>query len=84
MAECFTTNIAVVPTIPDPCGGELKSTSCVVHEEAIAYLGLPANSTQEDINTALVLSLQDTRIRLELAEIKIIELEQRIEDLENP
>lgn len=84
MAECFTTNIATITTINDPCNGDMKSTSCLVHTDAIAYLGLPANSTQEDINTALVLSLQDTRIRLELAETTIADLEQRVFDLENP
>ena len=77
MAECFSTNINSVPLSPDICEGETKSTVCVIHSAALTYLGLPANSTQEQINEALLLSLIDTRNRLLIAE-------QNITDLQTP
>lgn len=84
MADCFQTNIAEVPLVTDTCEGKLTSTTCVIHETAITYLDLPANATQEEINNALVLSLQDTRNRLATAEEQILDLESRVEALENP
>lgn len=46
----------------NPC--ELTSTSCAVQTDPIPYLGLPENSTQEEINTALVLALQAANNRI--------------------
>lgn len=80
--ECFTTNIATIPLLPDECSGELKSTNCVIHTNALTYLDLPANSTQAEINEALLLSLQDARNRLAVVESQILDFEARITALE--
>lgn len=82
--ECFSTNIPTITFTEDPCEGKTMFTQCIIHEGAITYLGLPANSTVEDIIEALVLSLQDTRNRLQIAEDTIADHEIRIEALENP
>lgn len=68
MSECFSTNIPTVPLIPDPCDGNMKSTSCVIYADAITYLGLPPNSNVTEIIQALVLSLADARARIEILE----------------
>lgn len=51
----------------EPC--ELKNTECVIHLDPITYLGVPANTSQKEINHLLVLALQA--------------LEQRVTQLEN-
>lgn len=45
-----------------PC--TLTSASCTIMEEAIAYLGLPANTSMNDVILTMVLSLQDARNRI--------------------
>jgi hypothetical protein len=65
MSGCST---YVVPTIvPDPCGGDKKSTKCVVDENAFIELNLPANSTQEVINGAMYQSLQAQALAISAA-----------------
>lgn len=66
--ECFSTNINVVPTSPDPCDGNIKNTDCVVQVGAIPVLGLAPNSTQTEINSALVLALQNALVRIQQLE----------------
>lgn len=46
----------------EPC--EQISASCVILEEAIAYLGLSANTPINEVFIAMVLSLQDARNRI--------------------
>lgn len=50
----------------NPC--ELTSASCTIMEEAIAYLGLPANTPMNDVIMAILLSLQDARMRITVLE----------------
>lgn len=52
----------------DPCGGERKSTDCVIYENAIIYLGLPANSTMTSVLQAVLASLIDARNRIAVLE----------------
>lgn len=75
MTECFTTNVNEVPNLPDPCEGRTAYTTCIIHPTALTYLNLPVNSTQEQLNNALLASLIDTRQRLALAEQAIIALQ---------
>ena len=47
-----------LPTFPtDSCNGKTISSGCVISQNAYTLLDLPANSTQEEINNALVLAL---------------------------
>jgi hypothetical protein len=62
----------IVPTQTDDlCGGDKKSTKCVVDANAFIELNLPVNSTQEQINQALyqVLLVQKTKIDAMQAQI---------------
>lgn len=58
-------NGITIPTlITDSCNGEVKLSDCVIYQDAITYLGLPANSNITTIIEALVLSLKDARDRI--------------------
>jgi len=61
----------------EPCNGEYISTACIAQNGAITALNLPANSTQQQINTAFVLALQNLLNQIE-------ELTARVELLETP
>lgn len=52
---------------PLPCDGYF-SDECVIHQEAIAYLGLPENSTIKQIIDAMLISLIDARNRIAILE----------------
>ena len=58
-------NGTVVPTNnnPLPCE-EFKSSDCIIFENAIVYLGLPAGSTSTEVFMALLASLIDARNRI--------------------
>lgn len=64
---CSQTNVAEVDNSAVACE-EFISTNCVIHEDAIAYLGLPENSSMTDVVDALLLSLIDARSRLLILE----------------
>jgi hypothetical protein len=70
MSTCKQTNIPELNIVVDPCGGDKPSTNCIIHAELISMLNLPANSTQTQINAAIV--------------AKLVDLEERITLLENP
>ncbi len=63
MAGC--SNGTVIPTnnTPLPCE-EFTSSDCIIHEQAIAYLELPANSTMTEVIVAMLASLVDARNRI--------------------
>jgi len=76
MENC-TPQTIYTPTNNSPieCPEGLFSTNCTVTPSAIVYLGLLANSTQTQINTALVAALiakdqliQDLTTRIEALE----------------
>lgn len=74
---------SVTPIIvDDPCQGNRIKTACVISTKALTYLGLPPNSTLENIIDALLLSLADARTRLAQAEVTIADHETRITNLE--
>lgn len=73
---CIQTNVAEVDNSAIKCEQPI-STDCIIHEDAISYLGLPINSSTTEIIGALVSSLIDTRNRLTLAE-------ENISNLQNP
>lgn len=53
------TNQTDIPELPtEPCNGEYYDTQCVIHQSALAYLNLPANSSMSTIITHLILALQ--------------------------
>ncbi len=66
MKNCIQTNIPQVETSETDC--EYLDSDCVIHKEAISYLGLPENSSITTIVEALVNSLIDARNRIQILE----------------
>lgn len=59
-------NSYIVPIFEeDECGGEKKSTKCVTDPNVFIELGLPANSTQEEINKKLYEALMALKNQIE-------------------
>ena len=52
--ECITTTYTPTNNDSIPCPNGLTLDQCTIHEAAIAYLNLPVNSTQLQINNALI------------------------------
>lgn len=53
------TNQTNIPDLPsEPCNGDYTDSQCVVHESALTYLNLPANSSLSTIITAFITALQ--------------------------
>ena len=65
MSDCGNT-ILVNYSNDEPC--ELKSTDCVVYEEAISYLSLNTGSTTTEVIQALLTSLINARNRIQTLE----------------
>lgn len=75
---------SVVPNIiEDPCNGNQISTNCVLHQNAIAYLLLPVNSTLTEVLQAYLLSLVSANNRISVLEAQAVNFETRITALEN-
>ena len=64
---CKQTNVAEVDNSAIKCS-ELTSNECVIHEEAITYLGLKENSSMKEVVEALLTSLMDARNRILILE----------------
>jgi len=77
MSTNCNNNVVIPELISEECNGIRYSTKCIIHTPAIAYLGLSAGATQEQINIAFVNALI-------FKDQTITELTQRIETLENP
>ena len=60
---CTQTNVAEIDNSAIECE-KFISTDCIIHAEAISYLGLPENSSMTDVISALMLSLIDVRNRV--------------------
>lgn len=67
------------PTNDDPvlCDGIFYSTECILTPLAIPYINIAANESLQQIITNLVLALQQANVRID-------QLEARVEALENP
>lgn len=83
MADC--TEYIVLPSLPnDECLGERIKTGCVYSPNAYTLLELPANSTQEQINNALVIAINAMKVTNDAQQLIIEDLELRVIDLETP
>ena len=78
--SCIT-NIEIQQTT-DLCSGKTMSTKCLINESAIPSLFLEPNSTQEEVNNALVLAINSLINRVELLETTVADHENRITTLE--
>lgn len=69
--------------IEDPCSGNQLSSNCVIFENNIVYLNLPANSTITQVVQALLVSLIDARQGIATLGAQNLDFETRITALEN-
>ncbi len=73
----------IIPVqIVDDCGGKTVKAGCVIDSNAYTLLEISANSTQQEINIALVLALNAANTRLNALELLVVDLEERLEILE--
>lgn len=70
---CQNNNIPQVDNSEIDCPNGILSTNCVVEESALAYLSLPAESTQHEVNEALLTSLISARERILILENQTVE-----------
>lgn len=64
---CQQTNVAEVDNSAVKCD-KFISSDCIIHEEAISYLGLDENASITEVFQALLFSLIDARNRIEQLE----------------
>ena len=76
-----TTNITIEQTT-DFCNGKTMSTKCLINESAIPSLFLEPNSTQGEVNNALVLAVNSLINRVELLETQVADMNARLIILE--
>ena len=57
MDNCQVNTQVVLDNSPLDCDGIVASTSCVAIPDPITFLNLPAESTQSEVNAALVVKL---------------------------
>lgn len=70
MIKCETGTVIPTNNTPLPCE-EYKSTDCIIHQNAIIYLGLPAQSSLTTVLAAVLASLADARNRIQILENQI-------------
>jgi len=78
---CQQTNVAEIDNSAVHCDG-YTSDDCIIHEEAIAYLSLPADSSIKDVVDKILLSLADSRNRIIILESDLVIAIARIAAIE--
>ena len=76
MENCTKDTYTIIDDTPLTCNGVYTSTSCIATPTPITFLNLPAESTQSEINAALVVQMVQVLN-------KIIILQNRVTALEN-
>ena len=72
--NCKQKYIPKLNFIEDKCGGEYKSTDCVIHEEGVFTLNLPENSKLSDVIDFMASEIN----RLRVASEKSQEFEEKV------
>ena len=76
-------NGIVIPTLStDKCGGKKMYDECIIHEQAITFLDLPANSSIKDVIDKLILIISGQNTRIQSLENQIANHTTRIQNLE--
>lgn len=74
METCYN-GVAIPPKAVEACGGDYKSTDCILTPNALTYLSLPVNSSQSEINAAIQSSLMakdELILEIDGSETKVI------------
>lgn len=69
---CSQTNIPEINQEADPCGGTHHSTQCVIHPDALVYLGITPNTPLYEILVAINASLIDKEDRIQALEAALL------------
>lgn len=80
--ECKQANVPQVDNTALECN-QFVNSQCVLHEDALTYLSLPANSSVRVVINTLLTSLIDARNRITVLETTANSLETRVTTLEN-
>jgi hypothetical protein len=88
MGTCSQTNIPDLNVVEESCNGYYPPTRCIIHEPALTALGIPANTSLENIITAIVsaLNIQSVTINnlsseIENQQTEIESLQEQIDEL---
>ena len=65
MANNCYTGVTIPELEAEECNGNYTSDNCVIHQAAIPYLELPANSKVKDIINNLVLAIQNLQNQID-------------------
>lgn len=91
MGTCSQTNIPDLNVVEESCNGYYPPTRCIIHEPALTALGIPANTSLENIITAIVsaLNIQSVTINnlsseIENQQTEIESLQEQIDACCNP
>jgi hypothetical protein len=72
---CYQGTTVPLELIEEPCNGDYTSTACISSPVAITALNLPVNATQQQINNALVLAIQNLSNQIAELTARVVELE---------
>lgn len=82
MGTCSQTNIPDLNVVEESCNGYYPPTRCIIHEPALTALGIPANTSLENIITAIVFALNIQSVTINNLSSEIENQQTEIESLQ--
>ena len=82
MGTCSQTNIPDLNVVEESCNGYYPPTRCIIHEPALTALGIPANTSLENIITAIVSALNIQSVTINNLSLEIENQQTEIESLQ--
>jgi hypothetical protein len=82
MGTCSQTNIPDLNVVEESCNGYYPPTRCIIHEPALTALGIPANTSLENIITAIVSALNIQSVTINNLSSEIENQQTEIESLQ--
>jgi hypothetical protein len=82
MGTCSQTNIPDLNVVEESCNGYYPPTRCIIHEPALTALGIPANTSLENIITAIVSALNLQSVTINNLSLEIENQQTEIESLQ--
>jgi hypothetical protein len=82
MGTCSQTNIPDLNVVEESCNGYYPPTRCIIHEPALTALGIPANTSLENIITAIVSALNIQSVTINNLSLEIENQQSEIESLQ--
>jgi uncharacterized coiled-coil protein SlyX len=82
MGTCSQTNIPDLNVVEESCNGYYPPTRCIIHEPALTALGIPVNTSLENIITAIVSALNLQSVTINNLSLEIENQQTEIEILQ--